>query len=558
MIRRFLPLISWCYVLLSIHSSWGKIVLSTTNELKIYDVIIDDVHLTSVNHDQQVFDQAQLVGVEGYYGIYYQEGAPSLPVVRIYVDADSRNQINISSEPNETDKIQNNKYLPVKNYLPVIASTAKSLSQQEKIFQGPAFQQLLFPAMKNNYLIEKVGSIRGVGRYLVTLFPVVYQGQQKNILWQKKHFVISVNNSSLHAKEKYASTRSSLKDLFLVSTKFKKSPALEKYIALKKELQHSYVKVVYISPKDTAFKIRSIIQNVYDNFSSLQYVTIIGDAEDVTALKTETTNSFTDHYYAAIDTDNYENDVNTPDLYVGRISVTTEEQLAAVLQKNATYLQKNFLANHEFKNFTWAQNISFIATNDRYEIAEGTHNYVVNHYSANHGFEGNFPNASNQGGDQLYAITFQASDAQVLSSINEGRSIIDYSGHGNYDGWYGPTLHQTDVPSLSNAALPFVISNACLTGNYIQPESFAETWQRHPQGSIVFWGSTTYTYWDEDDILERTLFDDIFSNQERNFGAMTTYALAEVWKYYGGAGKSKYYWEAYHLFGDPSLNLVID
>ena len=225
-----------------------------------------------------------------------------------------------------------------------------------------------------------------------------------------------------------------------------------------------------------------------------------------------------------------------------------------VLHKNERYLLKEKLKS----TFSWAKDIAFIATDDRYEIAEGTHNYVIDNFTAAAGYQGNFPDAVTAGGDRLYAITHHASNQQVFDSMNDGRSIIDYSGHGSIDQWAGPHVSQSDVRALSNDSLPFVISNACLTGNFFATESFSETWQRHPQGSIVFWGSTTYTYWDEDDILERRMFDDIFKHQERNFGAMTSYALAEVWKHYGGQGKSRYYWEAYHVFGDPSLNLVIE
>ena len=93
------------------------------------------------------------------------------------------------------------------------------------------------------------------------------------------------------------------------------------------------------------------------------------------------------------------------------------------------------------------------------------------------------------------------------------------------------------------------------TGDYRLPESFAETWIRHPAGAIVFWGSMDSTYWDEDDILERRMFDAVYRDGLREFGKMTDYGLTEVWRQYGGAGKSKYYWETYTIFGDPSLEL---
>jgi hypothetical protein len=102
-----------------------------------------------------------------------------------------------------------------------------------------------------------------------------------------------------------------------------------------------------------------------------------------------------------------------------------------------------------------------------------------------------------------------------------------------------------------------VISNACITGDFREDESFAETWIRHEFGAIMFFGSMDSSYWDEDDILERRMFDGIFTLNKQNFGEITDFGLSETWRHYGGEEKSKYYRETYHMFGDPSLKLKI-
>ncbi len=143
-----------------------------------------------------------------------------------------------------------------------------------------------------------------------------------------------------------------------------------------------------------------------------------------------------------------------------------------------------------------------------------------------------------------------------MQSMRAGRVIINYSGHGSTDSWAGPNVSQSNVRSLNHdSALPFVISNACITGDFTVQESFAETWLRHPKGAIMFWGSMDSSYWDEDDILERRMFDGIFRDKIMKFGSITQFALTELWKHYGGSGKSKYYFETYITFGDPSIEL---
>jgi hypothetical protein len=142
-----------------------------------------------------------------------------------------------------------------------------------------------------------------------------------------------------------------------------------------------------------------------------------------------------------------------------------------------------------------------------------------------------------------------------MDAIKKGRTIINYSGHGANTYWAGPVITQENVRSLKSTTYPFVISNACITGDFREEEAFAETWIRHENGAIMFLGSLDLTYWDEDDIFEKRMFDGIFTQNKENFGEISDFGLAETWRYYGGEGKSKYYRETYHLFGDPSLKI---
>jgi hypothetical protein len=63
------------------------------------------------------------------------------------------------------------------------------------------------------------------------------------------------------------------------------------------------------------------------------------------------------------------------------------------------------------------------------------------------------------------------------------------------------------------------------------------------------------TYWKEDDILQRRMYDAIYRAGSLEIDRFTAHALKEVWRHYGGQGRSKYYWETYVSFGDPSLSI---
>ena len=146
--------------------------------------------------------------------------------------------------------------------------------------------------------------------------------------------------------------------------------------------------------------------------------------------------------------------------------------------------------------------------------------------------------------------------ADVVDRIRRGRAIINYGGHGDPEEWVSPHLTVADVDSLKdNGSLPWVMANACNTAQFTAANSIGEAWQRQPFGAVLYLGSMTLTDWDEDDIFQRRMYDGIFQNGLSEFASMTAFAMQEVWRYYGGAGQSRYYFETYVTLGDPSMRL---
>ncbi len=499
------------------------------------DVRLEGLDLSASRMDGQNFVLPQLRGADGHEGVLYRVGAPAIPVVRFLVIGQVRVQTGA-----ETDQVltATTPVAPVQPSRVKLPGKDQPLAFDAKVYgQDSAYPQ-------QQYSVEPAGSVRGQAQYLVTLFPMRLNPVSGSYSWTE-NFQVTVEAQG-QAKNTGADTY-----VFVVGNALKGSPSLAEFAAVKSQLGYTVRQLVVGEDVNTPDDIRAALQGIYrDPALNLQHVLVVGDAELVPGHSSGVINGVTDHYYRAIDTDNYATDVNAPDVGVGRVSVKTEAQLAIVLGKFQRYTRGNF------QNEGWLEQIGFIATDDRWQVAEGTHNYVINTHTKKSNHTGVFPSNPMVGGDQLYAITHRVPDAKVHEVMNSGRTIINYSGHGSNTSWAGPNVSQANVRSMQDPdALPFVISNACITGNFRIEESFGETWQRHHAGAIMFWGSMDNTYWDEDDVLERAMYDAIFRDNRLNFSDFTGYALSEVWKYYGGAGKSRYYWETYVTFGDPSLNL---
>jgi uncharacterized repeat protein (TIGR01451 family) len=104
---------------------------------------------------------------------------------------------------------------------------------------------------------------------------------------------------------------------------------------------------------------------------------------------------------------------------------------------------------------------------------------------------------------------------------------------------------------------PFVISNACVTGSLQATECFGETWQKAPhKGAIAFWGASNNSYWDEDDVLQRNLHDNIFPMDETPpIGVIVNETKLDLYDHYGPTGSVAYYFDMYNLLSEPSLSM---
>lgn len=295
--------------------------------------------------------------------------------------------------------------------------------------------------------------------------------------------------------------------------------------------------------------IKTYIQAAYDTWPvPPSYVLLVGDTNTVATYIGQDANTSTDLYYGTMDGSSDWH----PDIGRGRFPVRSPEQTTYMVDK---YLAYAGLTGQE----PWVKKASFPATCDLYTIAEGTHNYVINTYTAPKGYTGHFPNDPQPGGDRLYCITYNATRTDLISAFNNGRWAIIYSGHGSHSGWE-MSFSSTDVQNLTSyGVFPFVASHACVSGDFGQTEVFGETWVlQQNKGALAYWGSSDNSFWDEDDVLERAMFDSLFAEPEAqsDVAAMTDNGLAAVEAAYPSS--ARYYRETYNVLGDPAVKIFLE
>lgn len=527
-------------------------------------------------------------------GLISDLGLPRIPVVRRMMEIPAGAKVSAALEPvaRRTMTVAalgfEGKLLPVQLPVPKTAGAAESIPfvENAEIFGRDAY----FP--ENPVAVVSEGILRGRHVALVEMRPVRYNPVRGLIeVWTEARLTLTITGGVKEQAARDASRlRSQLLDpgiesaltpttprnpapaeakgsaggaaqgaegmLVIVNDAF--TSAVQPFVDWKKQtgfkVEVLETSALGTSPTDTLVK--NAIQARYNGWSnpSLGFVLLVGDTGYVPIHNgTGGGNSqVTDNWYACLDGSDY-----LPDLAIARISTQTAQETTNVVNKLLTY-EKATTATE-----AWVKKAGFIGTSDSGHISliEGTHDYCIDTFFTPNGYLQTSWSHGHASSDRHYNTT-NATTSDISASINEGRSIVNYSGHGSTDSWQGPTgnggYDQANVRANSNDGMyPFVISNACLTGSLEQSECFAETWQKVPnKGAIAFWGASNSSYWDEDDYLQRQLYTHIFPlDSTPPIGVIRNQTLIDLYTHYGNTGTVSYYFEMYNLLSEPSLFL---
>lgn len=165
--------------------------------------------------------------------------------------------------------------------------------------------------------------------------------------------------------------------------------------------------------------------------------------------------------------------------------------------------------------------------------------------------------------DRIFKTEGIIPDEELVTAINDGTMLVDYSGHGNTCSWGSVKFQCSDVESLENGQFPFVFAHACHTGEFWKSaDCMADVWldawdwtEAEGRGSVSYYGASTSSSGFMDSYLREKMHWTVLNSRVRELGRITNLAETTLYNYFGGQ-----YWvwnmiETFNTFGEPALVL---
>ena len=287
--------------------------------------------------------------------------------------------------------------------------------------------------------------------------------------------------------------------------------------------------------------IKTYIQNEYDG-NGVTFVLLVGDAEDIppdTGTAGDALNETADPCYTYLAGSDY-----FPDAFISRFSANNASDVDNQVARSIKY------ERNPQTSANWCHLGTGIASDESsptdYERCDWLRDTLL-FYSSYTAI------------DQIYDPG--ATAGQVKDSLENGRSLVNYIGHGSETKWVTSGFSNSDVGSLMNRdMLPVIISVACVNGQFVGLTCFGESWLRaggssNPAGAIAFYGSSIYQSWVPPTIGQMEAVRLLSHNKVNTVGGYMFNGSCGMIEQYlpGNAGVEMF--QTWHIFGDCSIQM---
>ncbi|MBH49296.1 MAG: hypothetical protein CMG69_00875 [Candidatus Marinimicrobia bacterium] len=301
--------------------------------------------------------------------------------------------------------------------------------------------------------------------------------------------------------------------------------------------------------------IKNFIQSQYNQNNGLCFVQLVGDHAQVpTIMVSNAGGGGSDASFALLEgNDPY------PEVFVGRFSASSISHVQTQVERSIYY-------ERDIEGGSWLHRGSGIASNQ----GPGDDGEMDHQHSSN--IRDKLLDYTYTLVDEIYDPS--GNDQQGINAINDGRGIINYTGHGSTTSWgNGASLDNNQINNLTNDdMLPHVISVGCVNGAFENTTCFGETWLRatnnstgNPTGAVAFYASTVNQYWNEpmraqDHAMDLLVGYNYSNNQPLNkkytIGGLWYNGSCNMMDVYGNSGIDMFL--TWIIFGDVSLDVRSD
>ena len=337
----------------------------------------------------------------------------------------------------------------------------------------------------------------------------------------------------------------------------------------------------------TTTSISAFVQSQYTNATPTNpaptFLLIVGDHEQIPAFSgTTASDHITDLYYIS-----WTPGDNIPDCYCGRFSAQNISQLTPQIQKTLMYEQYSFNDPSFLDRAVLVAGVDGGSAGDYgYTHADPAMDYAATHYiNSTQGFTQvqYFKNNTSiipLASGVTIGSSASSNSATVRGYYNQGAGWINYSAHGSATSWGTPSFTTSHITSMTNSQkFGLMIGNCCLTNKFETTTCFGEALLRKDNycGAVGYIGGSNSTYWNEDFYWAVGLRSGISATMSMAYNAANLGAYDRLchthgesysqWALTQGAvmmvgnmavesstsSRKLYYWEIYHLMGDPSV-----
>ena len=298
----------------------------------------------------------------------------------------------------------------------------------------------------------------------------------------------------------------------------------------------------------TATLIRDYIADCYHNWEiPPSYVLLVGDYGIFP--KKSVTYDYTfanENFFAEIDGDDY-----FPEVMVGRFPAQNTNELKVMVNKVVSYEGTPYMGNTDwYMKGTCCSNNAYPSQIETKHFSE---HMMIEH--------GGFTQVDTLMSDAN--CTYDLND--VIASVNNGRSFLNYRGEGTHHGWDAVCypFDYTNVSSINNGTkLTFVTSIGCGVARFDATDhnGFGEEWLKlgtptNLRGAIAFIGGVSNTHTQYDNHIDDGIYISLFWDWMETPGQALLRGKLRVFHVFGEDPWVEYHFRVFCILGDPSVRI---